>query len=133
MVFTVRNEPKEGFLHIFLEGEYDLPEIPRILQGIIDGCVDHKATKVLIDLRSLAGNMTSMERFNIAQAFALKYFDELKAGRISPIRFAYLGNYPMIDPNKFGETVAVNRGLTLKATTELKEALDWLLVDPTHG
>ena len=74
-----------------------------------------------------------MERFNIAQSFTLKYFEEIKAGRVSHIRFAYLGNYPMIDPNKFGETVAVNRGLTLKATTDLKEALDWLLVEPTLG
>lgn len=35
----------------------------------------------------------------------------------------------MVEPRKIGETVAVNRGVTLKVTTDWREALDRLDVE----
>lgn len=128
MAFTVRSELNEGYLHVFLEGDYESNLSMKAIQDVMNACVKHQSDKVLVDVRNLGGNMTAMDRFNIAQDFTAKYFKEKKAGRISHVRFAYLGNYPLIDPNRFGETVAVNRGLTMKASTELKGALDWLLM-----
>ena len=85
MAFTVRTEPHADYLHIYLEGEYDFEQAIGGVQKMLEECVRHQATKVLIDLRSLAGNMAGMDRFNLAEAFAMRYFEEKKAeiGRAS--------------------------------------------------
>ena len=70
-----------------------------------------------------------MDRFHFGENFPVKCFEKKSAGIISHVRFAFLGNYPIIDPGRFGETVAINRGLTLKVATDYKEALDWLSVN----
>jgi hypothetical protein len=41
-------------------------------------------------------------------------------------RFAVVGQEPLIDEERFGETVAVNRGINAKAATSLDEAISWL-------
>lgn len=95
---------------------------------MLTACEQHQADKVLLDVRSVTGAISAMDRFQFSEAFSGKYFDEKKAGKISHARFAIIGNYPIIDPNRFGETVAVNRGMTLKVSTDMAEAMDWLLV-----
>jgi len=37
----------------------------------------------------------------------------------SKIQVAVVGNPPLIDPNRFGETVALNLGLNIKVTTTI--------------
>jgi hypothetical protein len=46
---------------------------------------------------------------------------------------AYVGDEPLIDPARFGETVAVNRGALIKVTTDLNEAFAWLGVGQIGG
>ena len=41
-------------------------------------------------------------------------------------RFAYVMNQPLRDPGKYGETVAVNRGMSVKTFETLEEAFAWL-------
>jgi hypothetical protein len=52
------------------------------------------------------------------------------AGVSRNTRFACLGTEPMVDRGRFGETVAVNRGLKVKVTESLEEALRWLEIEP---
>ena len=42
------------------------------------------------------------------------------------IRFAYVLKEPVLDPKKFGETVAVNRGMLIRVFDNPEEALQWL-------
>jgi len=49
-----------------------------------------------------------------------------------PTRFAYVLKEPLLDPDKFGETVAVNRGMSVRAFDNLEEALAWLEVPTTN-
>lgn len=44
-------------------------------------------------------------------------------------RFAYVLIPPMLDPGRLGETVAVNRGMVVKAFDNLNDGLKWLGVD----
>jgi hypothetical protein len=47
-------------------------------------------------------------------------------------RFAYLGKIPMVDPNRLGERVAINHGVSAKVTEDPAEALMWLGLHPTR-
>ena len=45
-------------------------------------------------------------------------------------RFAYVLEEPMLDPERFGETVAVNRGMRVRAFDNLEAARAWLELAP---
>ncbi len=49
--------------------------------------------------------------------------------KIQGLRIALLGYAPVIDPGRLGETVARNRGLQVRATSDEAEAFAWLGVD----
>jgi hypothetical protein len=40
--------------------------------------------------------------------------------------FAYVIHAALRDPGKFGETVAVNRGMNMKVFENLEDAFEWL-------
>ena len=42
------------------------------------------------------------------------------------IQFAYVLKEPVLDPERFGKTVAVNRGMLVKTFDNLEDALGWL-------
>jgi len=46
--------------------------------------------------------------------------------RIAVPRFAYVLVEPLLDPNRFGETAAVNRGMQVRAFDDMKQAEWWL-------
>ena len=50
------------------------------------------------------------------------------AGKLDHVQIACVGTSPVIDPQRFGEKVA--RGLPLKVSTDIGEALAWLGVNP---
>jgi hypothetical protein len=80
-------------------GTYSLSEVKRLYQSAIDAALEHHKSKA--------------EQI-VGRAF----------GKIG--RFAVVGQEPLIDEERFGETVAVNRGINAKATTSLDEAISWL-------
>jgi len=129
MGFEVKADSKEGYLLITISGEYSLPSTVEAINLILEFCAEHKPSKVLVDVSPIKGSIPSMDRFYFGEAFAARYFEEKKSGKVSHARFAFLGKYPIVDPNRFGETVAVNRGMTLKVSIDRDEALDWLLTE----
>ena len=52
------------------------------------------------------------------------------AGKLKHLQIACVGTLPVIDPHKLGEKVAAARGLHLKVTAGIEEALAWLGVNP---
>lgn len=67
-----------------------------------------------------------MERYGVASRNAKLFTKRFGTDESSGVRFAFVGNEPFIEPERFAATVAVNRGVQMKATTDLQEALDWL-------
>ena len=47
-------------------------------------------------------------------------------------KFAYVLREPVLDPQRFGETVAVNRGMFVKAFDSPEDALQWLGIAPAN-
>jgi hypothetical protein len=75
---------------------------------------------LLVDTTALTGfpSPDTFQRFLAAVAWS----DEARGG----LRLAMVGRAEMIDPNKFGVTVAANRGLESNIFTTEVEARAWL-------
>lgn len=119
-------QPVSGFLKVVATGDFSLEEAKRTFLQMLEAVVLHKGKKVLFDGRKLMGNPETMERFYYGQ-FAAQSVVEFAEKGVSPATpFAYVLGEPVLDPARFGETVAVNRGMTVKAFDNPEEALQWL-------
>jgi len=114
--------PESGFLRTDVSGEFSLEEAKRTFLEILDAVTRYKVNKVLFDGRRIAGNPQPMERFYYGEFVA-----EAWRGVLPQVpTFAYVLEHPVIDPERFGETVARNRGMIVKAFDDLEDALGWL-------
>jgi len=87
----------------------------------ITAAVQNEFSKILIDVRNVTGEATIMERFDTSKYLVNQIQEQGFRGKV-----AVLGNEPLIDHSRFGETVAKNRGVLGKATTDFDDALNWL-------
>ena len=83
-------------------------------------------TRVLLDASAVTGVPTQDERYVLGLFVAAE--QRILAARTPPVdmQVAVVGQRPLIDPDRFGETVAINRGAKVKVSEELAEALAWL-------
>lgn len=132
MNITLEIHPESEFLHVSATGEFSLPEAKRTFLEMLEAAAQHKATKVLFDGRRLTGDPKTIERYDYGE-FAAQSVLMFKDGRIPPgAKFAYLLEKPILDSQKFGETVAVNRGMYVMAFDNLEAALAWLGIAPDN-
>lgn len=107
-------------------GDFTLAEAERTFLEAIDAVALHKTDKVLFDGREVIGEPTIIQRFyysDFAARTVAKYAAE--TGNPWP-QFAYVLDEPVLDPNRFGEKVARNRGMNIKVFDNLEEAFRWL-------
>ena len=64
---------------------------------------------------------TTFERFEIGEAFVA-----MQRSKKERIICAFVGKEPMVDPERFAETVVVNRGGLLAVFTDISDAKKWL-------
>lgn len=119
-------EIKDDHLLAVFSGHFEFKTNRDLMVDILMECITNKKNRVLFDLRLLKGNMTTYERYDIATYIANLAMQHKETSRI---QIAVVGNPPLIDPNRFGETVARNRGLNIKVSNEMDEVLEWLEVD----
>jgi hypothetical protein len=120
--------PDSDLLRVDATGEFSLDEAKRTFLEMMEAVSLHKTTRVLFDGRTVTGSPETMERFyygEFAAQTVLQY--QRKSGSRTP-RFAYVLREPVLDPQKFGETVAVNRGMVIKVCDNIEEALEWLSI-----
>ncbi|MGC2237093.1 MAG: hypothetical protein WA584_13080 [Pyrinomonadaceae bacterium] len=113
--------PDEGLLYATYSGKFLLADSERIFLQIIEAGKRHKVQKVLVDGRAVTGSLQTLERFCYGAFVAEKAF-ELSCHA----KFAYVLKEPVLDPERFGETVAINRGMFVKAFDNIKDAEQWL-------
>ena len=82
----------------------------------------------LVDALNVTGEIQIVERFDIALFFAeeMRKFN-LAHKELGILRIAFVMKPPILDPERFGETVAINRGANVKACETIEEAMPWLL------
>jgi len=115
------------FLRVNVSGVFSLEDAQQDFLTIMERVAQFDVTKVLIDARSATGSPDIIERFFYGKFAADKLWEFIiERGVSAATQFAYVLVEPLRDPRRFGETVAVNRGMTLKTFDNLVDACDWL-------
>ena len=124
--------PESGFLRVVATGEFSLEEAKRSFFEMLEAVARCKVKKVLFDGRTITGEPEIIERFYYGEFAAQAVVDFSDRGVSPATRFAYLLKEPVLDPRRLGETVAVNRGMLVKAVDNLDDALGWLGITPAN-
>lgn len=124
---TVQTIPQSDVLHVAAGGPFSMSEAKRTFLDVLHVIEELRLSKVLFDGRQISGNPTIIERFYYGEFVA----DEV--GRLlernwagPPPQFAYVLGEPILDPLRLGETVAVSRGMQVRAFENREEAIVWL-------
>jgi len=124
---------EQGFLKVNAKGKFSLNEAKRTFLEMLEAVARHKTGKVLFDGRKLDGKPETMERFYYGE-FAAKTVASFADRGVSPAtRFAYALREPVLDPRRFGETVARNRSMDVRAFDNLEDAIEWLENNTSHN
>ncbi len=121
-----------GYLSVIATGKFSLKEAEQSFLATLDAVIEHKTKKVLLDGRSVIGKPETIERFFYGK-FAANSVKAYKGRGVSPATaFAYVLKHPLLDPQRFGETVAVNRGMHVRVFDNMEAAAKWLDIAPPH-
>jgi len=133
MGITLKITAEAGFLRVEATGDFSLEDAKRNFVEVLEAVARYKVEKVLLDGRGLAGDPETMDRFFYGK-FAAQTVAEFRARGLSCYpQFAYVLKIPVRDPQRFGETVAVNRGMFVKTFEDLSAALEWLGIAPANS
>jgi hypothetical protein len=131
MSLSVDFEIHTHYLRVIVSGDYSLRGAQDIYDHAIKVAVAGGHTRLLLDASRVTGAPTQDERYMLGLFVAAE--QRILASRTPPheVQVAVYGHQPLIDPERFGETVAVNRGAKVKVSERLDEALSWLGVSVT--
>ena len=107
-------------------GAMSLSQAGEMVSTALAHARDKGATELVANLSAVTGfsSPTTLERYRLVTAWVAT-----AGGRL---RLAVVARAEMIDPHKFGVTVAANRGLTADIFTTEAEALAWLDGERRH-
>jgi hypothetical protein len=121
-----RTEILDEYILIVFEGTMDLSRAISFIEPAYKICSENKKAKLLVDVSSVEGDFSTTMRF--------EYFTKLADANVQlklkygiSVKTAYYGKIPLVDPDRFGKMVAVNRGINTNVFTDYREALDWLI------
>jgi hypothetical protein len=124
MIIEINAEAE--YLRVRAHGEFSLDKAKETFLEMLEAVIKHRSRKVLFDGRGLTGEITMMERFYYGTFIARAVVQSADPLLTRITRFAYVLEHPILDPQRYGETVAVNRGMNGKAFDNLEDALRWL-------
>jgi hypothetical protein len=131
MSIQLEIRPEPGLLSVDATGTFSLDEAKQAFLEMLEAVALHKTRKVLLDGRQLLGKPEVLERFLYGE-FAAKAVRDFEVRGVSrSTQFAYVLKKPVLDPKRFGENVAVNRGMIIKVFDNPEDALQWLEIAPT--
>ena len=126
MRMHVTMRPDGAHLYVEARGQFSLEEAKRTFLEILAAADLHDTENVLFDGLALSGQLTVMERYAYGAFVAEAALGFARRHPRSATRFAYVLSEPVLDPARFGETVAVNRGVHLRTFDNVEDALAWL-------
>ena len=132
MGIIIEIRPELSYLNVGAMGEFSLQEAKRTFLEMLEAVAQHQVKKVLLDGRRLTGDPQTIERFYYGKFAADSVWMFKDRGISLATKFAYVLKEPVLDPQRFGETVAVNRGMLVKAFDDLEDALGWLGIVPAN-
>jgi hypothetical protein len=121
--FDIKITIKEDFILISGNGNYSFLKAKDLFKLAIDKALIHDKSKVLIDVTNITGIIPFFDRFQYSE-FLASYRGEHALTKVHKI--AVVGKEPIVHKDKFGETVAVNRGAYVRVFTDMSKASIWL-------
>jgi hypothetical protein len=121
MTMHVEKRIGQHFIEILCHGPYSTPAMVGIIDDALVFAIGNGFNAALIDWRSISEIPTVMDRFDLGRNFA-----DLQYSKVEFVRLALVGSVPQIDHQRFGETVARNRGAVIRVFEDRDEAATWL-------
>ena len=121
--FEIKITLEEDFLLISASGNYSLLKANNLYKVAIDNGLSQSRSKIIIDVTAIAGFIPFFDRFHYSE-FLSKYRQKQALGKVR--RIAVVGKEPIVDKERFGETVAINRGTNVRVFTDMSQALIWI-------
>ena len=131
MPMTVAINPgaETGYLHAVIRGDFCLADAQRTFLQVLEAVVRDRFLRVLLEGLEITGEPDTIERFYYGKFVAAAVAVSADPNGPTHPRFAYVLKHPVLDAQRFGETVAVNRGMSVKAFDDLAAARRWLGVE----
>ena len=117
----IQIEPKEGYLHVEVSGVFDQTKAKGFIREILNACQRYELSKIFVDIRKIKGPIPNVARFKLAEFLA--------AEQTVPVRMAVFESAGQVPDDGFFENVAVNRGVMVRVSTDLKEVVKWLEIE----
>jgi hypothetical protein len=130
MSMNLQIKQETGYLSVTIDGDVTRDDLLPILAKIRDACITNQQPNILIDCSRLQGLMSTSDRFSFAEFFAHLFKERITELQNKAIRIACIASEPLVDSQKFGENVVVNRGLDFKVFPMLDHGLSWLGISP---
>jgi hypothetical protein len=127
MAMTLEITADSELLHVVASGRFSTDDAERATIEMLDALARHQVEKILFDARKVSGAPDTIQRFlygDFAARAVARY--TLDPGIPPASQFAYVMHEPLLDPARFGEIVATNRGMWVKAFDTVEAALEWL-------
>src|SRR5688572_3392548 len=127
MTITIESRKDAADLHAVVQREFRVDEAQRTFLTLLEVVVRDRICRVLVDGLEVTGEPTTIERFFYGKFAAAAVSISVGRDASDNPRFAYVLKHPVLDPMRFGENVAVNRGMKVKAFEDLEAARRWLI------
>ncbi len=109
---------REGdWLVVRLSGPYTFEWFVAVIADIGNAMRTAPAAALLVDTLEMFGAIDALDRYR----FAMATVEQRIAGPI-----AFVGKEPILDPRRFAEVVARNRGVNVRSFTDEPAARAWL-------
>ena len=116
---------RAGYLHVALSGTFQLDSAKDAYRAILQAAAARGEPKILVDCTRIGGEMTVHDRLEFG-AYMASAQDGVRARLPGGPQVAILAVPPIMDPGRFTQAVANNRGVRMLASDSLEELRSWL-------
>jgi hypothetical protein len=118
-------EPRRGYLYVSVTGTLEVAAAEGALAEMFGIAARARESRILLDCSRVAGAWGPDERYTVGSFIAAEM--ERRAGEFPERpRLAIYAVAPLMDPNRYTQTVATNRGALVRTSDSLQELLSWL-------
>jgi hypothetical protein len=129
MHLTYQFEQKDGYFSIFASGAYSLEDVKALIVRIFVEAEHDGVRLILLDVSGVTGDIPLMDRYEWAMVLVEQHTAHINKG-YPRLKIALYGTEPLVDPGRFGEMVANNRGVDILVTDDKEKAYLWLGIPP---
>ena len=119
MSISYQIENQEKYLKVLTSGKDDsLEEVIAYAMEVVNAAIQFNCRKILCDERELEYSISVIDTYQLAEIASQYAFTLTKIAIVCDTKF--------LESGKFYETVASNRGLCVRVTSNYEDAIEWL-------